>query len=155
MKSSLFKFTAGSILSYSQPVSATATASIPSSRNSRRKKRAKDSNGKSYPARDCNSGHNATARLVSSRTDCSKGQSSNTQTAPAPDGRPVIKIFHIEDGDIDDVLDQLEESPGWNSEETCKFKEVDCDRKGVTRYASYPPADYADRFRSSHGSERG
>ena len=54
------------------------------------------------------------------------------------DGRPVIKIFHIEDGDIDDVLDQLEESPGWNSEETCKFKEEDCERKGVTRFWEYP-----------------
>lgn len=65
------------------------------------------------------------------------------------DGRPVIKIFHIEDGDIDDVLDQLEESPGWNSEETCKFKEVDCDRKGVTRYVLVPTGDYADRFEAA------
>lgn len=65
------------------------------------------------------------------------------------DGRPVIKIFHIEDGDIDDVLDQLEKSPGWNSEETCKFKEVDCDRKGVTRYILLPTGDYADRFETA------
>lgn len=64
-------------------------------------------------------------------------------------GRPVIKIFHIEDGDIDDVLDQLEESPGWNSEETCKFKEEDCERKGVTRYVLVPTRSYADRIEAA------
>ena len=67
----------------------------------------------------------------------------------SPSGRPVISIFHIQDGDIDDVLDQLKESTGWKSEETCKFKEEEGTRKGVTRYVLVPTGDYADRIEAA------
>lgn len=63
--------------------------------------------------------------------------------------RLVIKIFHIADGDIEDVLDYLRKSPGWNEDETCKFRKTDCARKGVTRYVLVPVGDYADRVETA------
>ena len=67
--------------------------------------------------------------------------------------RQVIRVFPLEDGDIDEVLDQLEETPGWDKEQTCKFKEEESGRKGVTRYVLVPKGDYADRIEAESKSK--
>lgn len=67
--------------------------------------------------------------------------------------RQIIKVFPIKDGDIDDVLDILRTTPGWDETQTCKFKEEDCDRKGVTRYVLVPKGDYADKIEALQKNE--
>lgn len=67
--------------------------------------------------------------------------------------RQVIKLFPIEDGDIDDVLDILASTPGWDATQTCKFREEECDRKGVTRYVLVPKGDYAEQVEAQSQKE--
>ena len=155
MKSSLFKITAGLYLLLLTAVSATATASTPSSRNSRHKKRTKDSNGKSYPVRDCNSGHNATARLVSSRTDCSKGAVVKRHEPPlrrsvCHQNLPYRRRRH-----------RRRTGPVGKKAQDGTAKKPASSRKwivtarGVTRYVLVPTGDYADRIEAAMEAERG
>ncbi len=67
--------------------------------------------------------------------------------------RQVIKLFTIEDGDIDDVLDILASTPGWDATQTCKFREEECDREGVTRYVLVPKGDYAEQVEAQSQKE--
>ena len=67
--------------------------------------------------------------------------------------RQVIKVFPLKDEDIDNVLDLLRETPGWDESQTCKFKKEDCDRKGVTRYVLVPKGDYADKIEAQGKNE--
>ena len=67
--------------------------------------------------------------------------------------RQVIKVFPLKHGDINDVLDLLRGTPGWDDSQTCKFKKEDCDRKGVTRYVLIPQGDYAEEFETRSKNE--
>lgn len=54
-----------------------------------------------------------------------------------------IQIFDLPNKDINDVIKFLEKTDDWDKSQTCKFKEVKVDRRGVHRYMLVPDGDYA------------
>lgn len=57
--------------------------------------------------------------------------------------RVLIRVFNLKNNNINDVKDILEKSEGWDSRQTCKFKQIRSDRDGVRRYALTPDGEYA------------
>ena len=57
--------------------------------------------------------------------------------------RMLIRIFDLPDNDINDVIDALSATPGWDKSQTCRFEEVKSPRNGVRRYALVPDGEYA------------
>lgn len=67
--------------------------------------------------------------------------------------RQVIRMFPLKNGKIEDVLELLRATPGWDDTQTGKFEKKDCDRKGVTRYVLVPDGDYADKIKTRSARE--
>lgn len=69
--------------------------------------------------------------------------------------RTVIKIFPLENGKIEDVLNLLAAKPGWDHSQTCKFQKQTCGkiRQGVTRYVLVPDGDYARQYERQSAQE--
>ncbi len=65
---------------------------------------------------------------------------------PAP--RTLVRIFDLPDRNIESLLKQLAQEPGWKPEETARFQEKKCDRKGVRRFVLVPDGAYARRMDS-------
>lgn len=57
--------------------------------------------------------------------------------------RRLIRVFDIKSHDINDVIDVIKNSDGWDDAQTCKFKLVDSGRQGVSRYVMIPDGEYA------------
>ncbi|HIW19617.1 MAG TPA: hypothetical protein IAA49_03620 [Candidatus Alistipes pullicola] len=65
----------------------------------------------------------------------------------------VIKVFTLKDKNIDDVLRQLQQSPEWDTTQTCAFEEGKSNRKGVKRYDLVPTGDYAKKIQDLSSQE--
>ena len=68
-------------------------------------------------------------------------------------GTPVVRIFHLPNQKIEDVLDQLRQESGWDEGETCRFREGKSLRKGVRRYDLVPTDAYAERLAALYPKE--
>lgn len=68
-------------------------------------------------------------------------------------GTPVVRIFHLPNQKIEDVLDQLRQESGWDEEQTCRFREGKSLRKGVRRYDLVPTDAYAERLAALYPKE--
>lgn len=60
--------------------------------------------------------------------------------------RPVIRVFDLPHGDINDVLATLALSPDWDATQTCRFEEVATNRTDVRRYLLRPDGQYAEQM---------
>ena len=66
---------------------------------------------------------------------------------------PVVRIFHLPNQKIEDVLDQLRQESGWDEGQTCRFREGKSRRKGVRRYDLVPTDAYAERLAALYPKE--
>lgn len=55
----------------------------------------------------------------------------------------VIRLFRLKNKSINDIIDVLKETEGWDDSQTCRLEEVVSERIGVSRYVMLPDADYA------------
>ena len=60
--------------------------------------------------------------------------------------RMLMRVFDIENGDIEGVADILRAEEGWDGNMTCRFEQVKSPRRGVRRYVMVPDGDYARRI---------
>lgn len=54
----------------------------------------------------------------------------------------LVRIFDLPNNDIDDVLQTLGHSDGWDAGQTCAFREVNFGRSGVRRFVLAPAGEY-------------
>lgn len=66
---------------------------------------------------------------------------------------PLIRVFSLEKGDINEVLPQLAALEGWDASQTCRFRKVTSRRRGVSRYVLEPDGDYARRMKETFQRE--
>lgn len=55
----------------------------------------------------------------------------------------VIQVFDLPNRNINDVVEVLKKSEGWDAGQTSKFKEVKSGKEGVKRFLMIPDGDYA------------
>lgn len=60
--------------------------------------------------------------------------------------RMLMRVFDIENGDIEGVADILRAEEGWDGNMTCRFEQVKSPRRDVRRYVMVPDGDYARRI---------
>lgn len=60
----------------------------------------------------------------------------------------VIQVFNLPNKSINDVIDVLKKSRGWDDTQTCKFKEVESGRNGIRKFFMVPDGDYAKKIDS-------
>lgn len=62
---------------------------------------------------------------------------------------PLLRVFNLKNGNIEDVLAELKKQDGWDNSCTCVFrKEEKSSRSGVNRYVLVPDGDYAGKMDS-------
>lgn len=66
----------------------------------------------------------------------------------------VIRVFPLKNRRIEDVLELLSATPGWNAGETGRFEEWTCNqRPSVKRYILVPTGEYGEKYREQSQSE--
>lgn len=65
----------------------------------------------------------------------------------------ALRVFPLKNGKIDDVLDVLSLTPGWNPDETGRFEERPCKRTGVKRYVLVPAGKYGENYKKQSAQE--
>lgn len=64
----------------------------------------------------------------------------------APSPHKVIQAFNLPNKSINDVIDVLRKSEGWDNNQTCRFKEVESGRNSVKRFLMVPDGEYAQKI---------
>ena len=59
----------------------------------------------------------------------------------------AIQVFHLKNGKIEDVLDFLREQEDWDKTEHCVFRQIESNRKNVTRYVLEPSGEAMEAYK--------
>lgn len=58
----------------------------------------------------------------------------------------VIQVFDLQNNTINDVIDILKKSEGWDDNQKCRFKDIESGREKIRRYVMVPDGDYATKI---------
>lgn len=58
--------------------------------------------------------------------------------------RTVMRIFHLPDRKIENIVHILREKGEWNDSVSCAFRQIESPRKGVARYVMVPAGEEAE-----------
>lgn len=87
--------------------------------------------------------HNAHIRIV---TDENIPGARIERTDGTPGGRTVMRLFPLENGKIEDVLQTLRTASGRDAPIACSFREAESGRTGVKRYILVPSGKETEAF---------